>query len=81
MPHDILPVPRLISFREMQELGINYTKRNIDRLEGRGEFPRRVALSPRRVAWVRQEVLDYLHKKIAERSMLAGTLGSFKKPG
>ena len=60
--------PRLISLKEVQDLGINFTKRNIDRLENEGHFPRRVHLSARRIAWVRQEVLDFIETKIEKRA-------------
>ncbi|WP_278976714.1 helix-turn-helix transcriptional regulator [Oligella urethralis] len=32
----------------------------IYRLERRGDFPKRVQLSPNRVAWVKQDVIDWI---------------------
>ena len=39
----------------------------IDRLEAAKKFPRRVRLSDHVVAWVEQEVSDWLQAKVSER--------------
>jgi prophage regulatory protein len=49
----------------MRRTGLRQTR--IDELERAGEFPRRVQLSIRAVAWVESEVSDYIRARIAER--------------
>ena len=40
-------------------------------LAGRGAFPKQVRLSPRAVAWVESEILDWQNARIAERDGVA----------
>lgn len=48
---------RYIGFRDLKALyGIPYGWAQLGRLEAAGAFPRRVRLSPKRVAWVRTEI-------------------------
>jgi prophage regulatory protein len=48
---------RYISFPDLKTIyGIPYGWAQLGRLEGRSEFPRRVRLSPKRVAWVQAEI-------------------------
>ncbi|WP_082650245.1 helix-turn-helix transcriptional regulator [Bradyrhizobium lablabi] len=74
---------RLLLFHELKATcGIPYGRRQIDRLEAAGKFPKRVAIGPRRVGWIESEIDEYLESKIASRSTAVGTLGSaslFKK--
>jgi prophage regulatory protein len=44
-----------------------YTRVHIYNLEARGQFPKRVKLGARRVAWVETEVDDWIKAKMAER--------------
>ncbi len=43
----------------------NLSGSNIDRLERSGCFPRRRQLSPRRVAWLYSEILDWIAHKLS----------------
>jgi prophage regulatory protein len=73
--------PRLLLFDELKETrSIPYGRRQIDRLEAAGKFPKRVAIGPGRVAWVESEIDEYVAEKIASRSTAAGTLGSAVRP-
>ena len=46
---------------------IPYSQNHLRRLEAKGEFPRRVRIGANRVAWVRQEVDDWILSRINER--------------
>jgi len=39
----------------------------IDRLEGRGDFPKRVKLGPRSIGWLEDEVDDWIEDRLAAR--------------
>lgn len=56
---------RLLSYGQLRERGITYTKNSLWRLERAGKFPRRV--SGGRVAWVESEIDEYLRARIAAR--------------
>lgn len=43
----------------------------IDRLEARGEFPRRIALSPKTTAWDSDEIDAWIDKRIASSKDVA----------
>lgn len=47
---------------------IPYSQNQLRRLEAQGSFPKRVRIGANRVAWVRQEVDDWLKSRIAERT-------------
>lgn len=51
--------PILIDRKRLREI-VPLCDKTIYNLEQRGQFPRRIALSPRRVAWVLQEVEAWL---------------------
>jgi predicted DNA-binding transcriptional regulator AlpA len=74
LPRRLLVFPELKSTRS-----IPYGRRQIDRLEAAGKFPKRVAIGARRVGWVESEIDEYVEKMIASRSMAVGTLGSAKR--
>lgn len=61
---------RLISMKVVEQL-TSFSRTEIGRLEDAGKFPKRVPLSahPRgRVAYVEDEVRDWIVKRIRERS-------------
>lgn len=43
---------------------------SIDRLEARGDFPRRLRLGPNSVAWVESEVDEWIDRRARERGPL-----------
>ncbi len=61
---------RFLSLREVQ-LRVPFTRRWISVLEERGEFPRRVRLGRRRVAWAQSEVDEWCARRLAEREVPA----------
>lgn len=46
---------------------VSYSPAHIARLEKEGKFPKRVQLGQARVAWVEQEVLDWMKAKADAR--------------
>jgi len=70
------PRPKLVLFEGLADLGAPLGRRNIDRLERDGIFPRRLRLSAHRIAWVESEVVDWVRAKIASRSEEVGEIGS-----
>jgi prophage regulatory protein len=57
---------RLILEREVLSRA-PYTRAYLYQLEERGEFPRRLKLGPKKVAWVESEVDDWIKQRMAER--------------
>jgi prophage regulatory protein len=62
-----LTATSLVSRRDLKSRGIDYSNVHLLRLEADGKFPKRLYLSPARVAWVESEILDYLARCIAAR--------------
>jgi prophage regulatory protein len=73
--------PKLLLFPELTLHGVLLGRRQIDRLEHKGEFPKRVQIGESRVGWVETEIDAYVERKIAGRSTRMGTLGSAKQKG
>jgi prophage regulatory protein len=59
--------PTLINRADLKKRGISYSNVHMLRLEEEGKFPKRVYLSPGRVAWIESEVSDYIRRCIATR--------------
>lgn len=59
---------RLLAFKELKDHGVNYKRRRLGDLERLGQFPRRVPIGPRHVAWVEQEIDDWVEARINARS-------------
>ncbi len=57
----------LVSKKELKTLGIPYSFQHIARLEKAGKFPHRIMLGQCRVAWVYQEVREWIEERIATR--------------
>ena len=65
-------VRKLVSKKELKTvLGIPYSFAHIARLEAAGKFPRRVKLGACRVAWMLDEVLEWIEERVAQRDRLA----------
>ena len=63
----ISTTPELIVADEIAQR-IPYSQNQLRRLEAQGSFPKRVRIGANRVAWVRQEVDDWLKSRISERT-------------
>jgi prophage regulatory protein len=58
---------KLLCFPDLRNHGVLIGRRQIDRLEAAGKFPRRVHISERRVGWVAEEIDAHIAAKIANR--------------
>lgn len=59
---------KLVTFEELKETySIPLGRRQIDRLENAGKFPKRLPIGERRVAWVASEIEAYVEQRIAQR--------------
>jgi len=67
---------RISLFSELKELGVRHSRRQVDRLEIKDKFPKRVALGTGRVGWITDEIIAHVDKQIESRSDAKGTLGS-----
>lgn len=60
-------MPELLTYPEVVEAGVRYTRQHLARLEAAGKFPRRVQIGEARVAWVEAEVRAWVKAKIKKR--------------
>jgi prophage regulatory protein len=61
-------MPKTLTFPELNSRGVRLSRRQIDRLEAAGKFPRRVQMSPGRVGWLADEIDSHVAAAIARRS-------------
>jgi prophage regulatory protein len=64
---------KLLCFPDLRIRGVLLGRRQIDRLEAVGKFPRRVHISDRRVGWVAEEIDAHVAAKIANRCARIGS--------
>jgi prophage regulatory protein len=62
------PPKRFVNYEQLVEMGINFSREHLWRLEAAGKWPRRYYLSPQKVVWDLDEVLAHLEKLAAERA-------------
>lgn len=60
--------PRLLARQDLRARGITYSNTHLIRLEKANQFPRRLRLSPGRVAWLSDEIDGWLSRLAADRS-------------
>jgi prophage regulatory protein len=66
---------RLVSKKELKSVyGVPYSFAHIARLEAAGEFPRRVKLGACRVAWLAEEVQNWIDERVASRNLASSAL-------
>ena len=65
------PIPstsrRLLCFNQLREMGVTFSREHLWRLESKNLFPRRIYLSPQKIAWFEDEIFEWLDRKAAER--------------
>jgi prophage regulatory protein len=66
--NELSPQRRLFSYKQLTEMGIRFSREHLWRLEAANRFPRRVRLSPQKIAWFEHEILDWLEQRSAERA-------------
>jgi prophage regulatory protein len=59
---------KILTYPELADHGIRSSRRQVDRLEAAGKFPRRVQISPGRVGWLAEEINAHVAAAIARRS-------------
>jgi prophage regulatory protein len=59
---------RLRTYQDLKAIGISFSRAHLWRLERANRFPRRIYLSPQKVAWFEDEILDWLQARADERS-------------
>jgi len=60
---------KLVSKKELKSVyGVPYSFAHIARLEAAGQFPKRVRLGACRVAWIAEEVDEWIEARIASRA-------------
>ena len=60
-------MPKLLTYPELKAMGVVYTRQHLGKLEADDKFPKRVRLGEARVAWVEQEIVDWIEAKMAAR--------------
>jgi prophage regulatory protein len=68
-----MKTPNFLGFSELRGRGVPLGRRQLDRLEAAGKFPRRVHISERRVGWVAEEIDAHIAAKIANRCARIGS--------
>jgi prophage regulatory protein len=58
---------RLLTYKNLEQKGVAYTRRHIERMIGEGRFPAPVRLGPARLAFVEAEIDAWLEARVAER--------------
>ena len=58
----------LMTRQELRELGIRASNPTLLIWETEGKFPKRLTLSPAKVAWLRHEVIAWIEAKAAARA-------------
>ena len=64
---------KILTFPELADHGIRTSRRQVDRLEAAGNFPRRVQISPGRVGWLVEEIDEHVAAAIARRHARVGS--------
>jgi len=59
---------RLLTFADLKERGIPWTRMHVGRLEAAGRFPQHIDLGANSIAWFEDEIDDFLEAKAAARN-------------
>ena len=63
---------KLVSKKELKSVyGVPYSFQHIARLEVAGQFPQRVRLGACRVAWLAEEVQNWIDERVANRGTVS----------
>lgn len=62
---------RLLSFDQLEDKGIPFTRRHLEREVKSGDFPRPVPIGKRRRAWLEHEVDLWIEQRAALRATKA----------
>jgi len=62
-----VPAPELLGRSDLRALGIRVSNPTLLIWEREGRFPKRLMLTPAKVAWLRHEVIAWIEAKAAAR--------------
>lgn len=60
---------RLLSYEQLGERGLQYSRTHIRRLEKRGRFPMHVQIGPNRIGWITGEIDEFVAQRVARRDV------------
>ena len=60
---------RVYRFRDLKTAGVPFTRKHVNTLENRGEFPEHIHLTPFSIGWVADEVDRWVEDKIRRRNI------------
>jgi predicted DNA-binding transcriptional regulator AlpA len=55
-----------VRYHQLRTMGIPFSRQHLNLLESRGEFPKRVKLSARVIAWRLSEIREWMAKRNRE---------------
>ena len=58
---------RLLTFADLKERGIPWSRVHVGRLEAAGKFPQHIDLGENSIAWFEDDIDDFLEAKAAAR--------------
>lgn len=58
---------QLLTLTDLHAMGVDFSRVHISRLAAAGKFPKPVRLGDNRIAWLAQEVRDWIAARAAER--------------
>jgi prophage regulatory protein len=67
-----MPGPRIYRFPDLKGASVPFTRMHVDRLEKRGQFPKRFRYGANSVAWLADEVDAWVQDRIASRQIPNG---------
>lgn len=67
MSVETVPGVRLLSRKDLAQEGIRFSNTHLIELERRGAFPRRLNLSPAKVAWLEHEIRQWVQSRAQAR--------------
>jgi prophage regulatory protein len=62
---------RLLTYHDLRERGIPWTRLHVGRLEAAGKFPLHIDVGDNSIAWFEDEIDDFFDAKAAERDAKA----------
>lgn len=51
---------KLLTYRDLQDRGLRFSRRHLDRLEAANAFPRRVPIGEHKIGWVEEEIEKHI---------------------
>jgi prophage regulatory protein len=61
-------MPTFLHYPDIKSIGIKYSDASLRRLEAAGQFPKRIRIGPRRIAWRKADIDQYIAACVAGRT-------------